>query len=166
MPTKQIFYPTFCFYPTTVLLIDDNQAFLDNLQLNLNPHLIFSTCTQPKEVLEIITNQKEKSPRAVIDNCFKKNNYIINESDNFPDHTLSIDLSELYHAVYNPNRSDFIITLIIDHDMPGMKGLELCNHLKNNSVKKIMLTGAAEANIAVDAFNKGIIDQFILKNSN
>ncbi|MBX9697072.1 MAG: hypothetical protein K2X53_03210 [Alphaproteobacteria bacterium] len=52
----------------------------------------------------------------------------------------------------------------MDYDMPGLNGLELCRQIESPSIQRIMLTGAATHQIAVDAFNEGIIDQFIQKN--
>jgi CheY-like chemotaxis protein len=49
--------------------------------------------------------------------------------------------------------------------MPGMNGVEFCRQIKNRDIKKIMLTGEADHNIAVQAFNEGIIDKFIMKGS-
>jgi hypothetical protein len=48
--------------------------------------------------------------------------------------------------------------------MPGMNGLEVCRQIASPYIQKIMLTGAATHQIAVDAFNEGLIDQFIQKN--
>jgi CheY-like chemotaxis protein len=47
--------------------------------------------------------------------------------------------------------------------MPAMNGLEVCRQITDPHIQKIMLTGAATTDIAVDAFNEGIIHQFIQK---
>jgi hypothetical protein len=46
-----------------------------------------------------------------------------------------------------------------------MTGIELCRHLKNTKFKKILLTGEANNELAIAAFNEGIIDCFIRKGS-
>ena len=58
-----------------------------------------------------------------------------------------------------------ISVLIIDYAMPGINGLELCHQLRDTSIKIIMLTGEASKDLAVEAFNEGSIDKFILKNT-
>jgi CheY-like chemotaxis protein len=47
--------------------------------------------------------------------------------------------------------------------MPGKTGIELCYELRDLPIKKILLTGEAAHRLAVEAFNKGIIDCFIRK---
>ena len=49
--------------------------------------------------------------------------------------------------------------------MPSLNGVEFCSQLKQKSFKKIMLTGKAGESVAVQAFNEGIIDKFIRKDS-
>lgn len=44
-----------------------------------------------------------------------------------------------------------------------MNGLELCASLTNPYTKRILLTGQADTDLAVQAFNAGLIDQFISK---
>lgn len=55
--------------------------------------------------------------------------------------------------------------IIIDHNMPGMNGIEVCRKLKLLPVKKILLTGEGSDKLAIDALSEGIIDCFIRKDS-
>ena len=56
-----------------------------------------------------------------------------------------------------------VSVIIVDYDMPGMNGIEFCRQLSEYPMKKIMLTGKATQAIAVEAFNGGLIDCFLLK---
>ena len=47
--------------------------------------------------------------------------------------------------------------------MPDINGIEFCQNLKDKKVFKIMLTAEADSNIAIKAFNDGLINKFILK---
>ena len=47
--------------------------------------------------------------------------------------------------------------------MPEMNGLEFLLQLKNPFIKKVLLTGQADTELAIKAFNKQLIDQFIDK---
>ena len=47
--------------------------------------------------------------------------------------------------------------------MPQMNGVEFCRDIMDLPVKKIMVTGEADLDTAVRAFNEGIIDKFIVK---
>lgn len=65
--------------------------------------------------------------------------------------------------MYNPKRHEEVSTVIVDYEMPSMKGLEFCEKIKNPYLRKILYTGAADEGIAVKAFNEGIIDGYIKK---
>jgi len=49
--------------------------------------------------------------------------------------------------------------------MPGLNGIQVAEKIKNPLVQKILLTGEADEKIAVDAFNRGVIDKYIKKSS-
>jgi CheY-like chemotaxis protein len=52
---------------------------------------------------------------------------------------------------------------VVDYSMPQMDGLEMLNTLGDWPGARILLTGQADEEIAVRAFNRGLIDQFIPK---
>jgi CheY-like chemotaxis protein len=82
------------------------------------------------------------------------------------DHTVTkINFDHLLGFAFNPNRFAHVATLVVDQSMPVMSGMDFCQQIynKNTSIKKIMLTGEAGPSLAVEAFNKGLIDQFIVK---
>ena len=47
--------------------------------------------------------------------------------------------------------------------MPEMNGLEICKILKGYPFKFILITGEATSEKAIEAFNSGLIHQFIPK---
>ena len=53
--------------------------------------------------------------------------------------------------------------LVVDYSMPQMNGVDLCEALRHLPCKKILFTGAADEKVAVDAFNRGLIDRYIKK---
>ncbi|MFK7914231.1 MAG: response regulator [Pseudomonadales bacterium] len=53
--------------------------------------------------------------------------------------------------------------VVCDYLMPRMDGLEFFSRIKGLGVSRILLTGAADEKLAVDAFNEGLIDYFVLK---
>lgn len=55
--------------------------------------------------------------------------------------------------------------LVIDNGMPGMNGIQLIENLSSSPARRVLLTGAADADFAVNAFNAGLIDKFIPKSS-
>ena len=79
--------------------------------------------------------------------------------------SISLHLDGIRELAFNPQRFSEIPMIIVDYAMPEMNGLEFCQKIENSPCNKIMLTGVADLDIAVDGFNKGVIDQFIIKNS-
>jgi CheY-like chemotaxis protein len=52
---------------------------------------------------------------------------------------------------------------VIDYSMPGMDGLQALAELVDWPGSRVLLTGQADEQVAVRAFNRGLIDQFIAK---
>lgn len=130
------------FTSAEVVLIDDDMMLLNRIKGNLSvTHCRVKDFGHPKKALEYL-------------------NQSLQDSDNLS----PVKLENLHHQIYSPERFKQISTVIVDYDMPGMNGLEMCRQITSPHIQKIMLTGAATTDIAVDAFNEGIIDQFIQKN--
>jgi CheY-like chemotaxis protein len=54
---------------------------------------------------------------------------------------------------------------VVDYAMPAMSGLRVLSELTRWSGARILLTGRADEQLAVSAFNRGLINQFIPKQS-
>ena len=54
---------------------------------------------------------------------------------------------------------------VVDYSMPAMSGLKVLDALAHWSGSRILLTGRADEQLAVSAFNSGLIQQFIPKQS-
>jgi len=145
------------FFPSTVFLIDDNKRFLKNISLQLDELSTYRPFDKPNVALEELDKHT---------NVLSSTQHFVDlDADNLLDgkHSTELDVTSIYKTVYNPSRFEQVSIVIVDYGMPHLNGLEFCKKLKNNSCKKIMLTGEADFQIAVRAFNDGIIDKFILK---
>jgi CheY-like chemotaxis protein len=150
-------------YPTKTILIDDNKRFLENIAYSLDKHILYDLFSNPQEAIELF----EKSKNNFLANIIKIDEnaeYYTSEiaSSSFP---AKYDLHQLYEQIYNPERFNDISVVVVDFQMPIMNGEEVCRKLvkMHSPIKKIMLTGEADESIAVNLFNDGIINQFILK---
>ena len=67
----------------------------------------------------------------------------------------------------NDGTARFALTkvCVVDYSMPAMSGLRVLSELTAWSGSRILLTGRADEQLAVSAFNRGLIDQFIPKQS-
>lgn len=138
---KKFISGAFC--PTQVVMIDDNSQILKSIEMGLDPSLgFYRVFSDPRKGL-----------------------FYINEtSQTYKHHYLTRDNVEvLYQEVYNTKRFNQISAIIVDYDMPGLNGLELCEQIEDPHIQKILLTGAASEFLAVDAFNEGVINYFVRK---
>ena len=62
-----------------------------------------------------------------------------------------------------PSRYPLVKTCVVDYAMPGTNGLQVLNALQDWPGSRILLTGQADEQVAVKAFNNGLIDQFVPK---
>lgn len=63
----------------------------------------------------------------------------------------------------NPSRYQLAQTCVVDYAMPGIDGLRVLQTLLDWPGSRILLTGQADEQMAINAFNNGLIDQFIPK---
>lgn len=148
------------FYPTTIVIIDDNRDFLINLGLQLDEGTACRLFLSPRLALNEI-NQSTLS-NSFENDCLTMNIDELNGSED--EHIVSLNVSAILTFLENPHRFNECSIVIVDYDMPMMNGIEFCKLIQNKAIKKILITGVADEKIAVQAFNDGAIDKFILKN--
>lgn len=146
------------YYPTTVVFVDDSKDFLSNFSMQFDPSMAYRLYTSPHDVLAFF---KSEDSDEFTNQLFSSGDDVVGCPATTQ--TLNLDLSKLYREVYEPKRFAEVSTLVVDYAMPDINGLDLCTQLKDLPIKKILLTGEADAHTAVSAFNEGLIDQFILK---
>lgn len=127
-----------CFqYPTTILVIDDSKIFRDSLQMHLlsgDERYIFVDSAQ--KALAIL----EASPLM----------------------PMLMDVRSFPEIAQHMERFGTISGIVADYEMPEMNGLQLCEQVKS-PIDKILLTGVADEQIAIDAFNQKLIHRYINK---
>lgn len=147
-------------FPTTVLMLDDNMSFLENLTMRLNSNTILFS--EPDMALNYILSRDENN----FYNRISKYVENIETSEIDEEGKISkINYEYIYNQIYNKSRFSEISVIVVDYSMPTTNGRLFCEKIRNFPAKKIMLTGAADNQIAVDAFNAGLIDTFIVKDA-
>lgn len=156
-------YPLY-FHPSRVVLVDDNESFLVNTLLKLPKHYLYKTYSNPLDILsvldywndEIIRNSPTVKPLKL-------------EGNNDPAKSLkevhiNIDLQRIHERVYNKNRFYLTSIAIIDYIMPQANGIVLSEKISEKTdIRKILLTGHADYEIAVSGFNKSTLNKYIQK---
>lgn len=150
-----------CFYPTTVLFVDDNPNFLDMIKLHLDRRFIIPRFYHdPLEALQFFEEDYDPSP--FIERCV-----LHPEEEQFDHRLIDIDINNIRNEAFNSLRFNEISVVVIDHTMPTLNGLDLCLLIREKDPRLpiLMLTGEADQNVAVQAFNEGSIDRFIRKDT-
>ena len=141
-----------CFFPTTVILVEDNTSFLETLsQLLCVNGVLFKRFSNPKEALSYINSTSDKYRLDI--------NKLLAES-----HNASINIYDLHKEAYSFDRFQYISAVITDYRMPEMDGLQLCSEIKDENISRVLLTGVAGDMITSRAFNDGLINFFLPKN--
>lgn len=147
-------------YPASVVCVDDDSLFLASVtQLLKNMQTI--TFNSPEQSINFFQQYKP---------LLKKINFMrgYTESDSYDmlNHMpVDLNVNALKELYSNDERKNEVTILITDYNMPNINGIDLCRELQAFPMKKILLTGAADYQQAVAAFNEGLIDCFIQKDS-
>lgn len=157
MKAENKFIPC-CSFPTTVLLIDDDESFLESTSLKLGRKIPRKCYSDPVAALNFLLEQYQANP-------FTKRCLLRPEERSRDHRNIDVDVQAIYKEIYNPARFTEISTVVVDFAMPGLNGLEVCQQLKGSRFKVVLLTGEADEKVAIDLFNKGIIDRFVRKDN-
>lgn len=134
-------------------MVDDNLSFLENIRLTIYDYKNVILFSNPLSALDSLYTYESK-----FNTCDLMKTLDCDEIDE--EYALSIDFKNLPDLL---NTTQEISVIIVDYSMPEMNGIEFFNKVKSFPAKKIMLTGEADNQIAVNAFNDGLIDKFIVK---
>jgi len=79
--------------------------------------------------------------------------------------TLGTSAVEALQFFARPERLELPLVLVSDYAMPTETGLSVCARHRYAGFERILLTGVADTHVAVSAFNAGLIEQFVRKQS-
>ncbi|MDX8400742.1 MAG: response regulator [Gallionellaceae bacterium] len=147
-------------HPVLTVLLDDSQNFLDSLTFQFDPLLSHKNFTNPQKAINFLRLAYQHA--AIHDNEPIRVGYD-EQADSLEQRLATINLDPIYRTVTNKQRFEIPAVLVIDYSMPQMSGIEFCEAIRELPCKKILLTGHADEGVAVDAFNRKLIDRFIGK---
>ena len=145
-------------HPSMILLVDDSPQFLRNLEISIPGRTLYKSFVNPEQALAYI-NQYNGADKSLVHKA------ITYQGSRGESAMISVDMAKLEGAIGDKDRFLMPTVVISDYDMPIMNGLELFEQIQDPAVKKLLLTGKADETMGVDAFNQGLIDRFVLKNS-
>ncbi len=151
-----------CFYhPTTAIIVDDNENFLKSmarLLTSMDPHISVKTFSNPDEALSYVNTAKslatEILPSFDSDESLPSSGKI----------QLEFDISNIYKQATQRKIFEEVSVAVVDYSMPNkMTGSDFCEAISETNIKKIMLTGEADAELGVSLLNDRIINKFLVK---
>ncbi len=149
------------YHKSTLMIVDDDEIVLKAVSKFFQKKFIIKPFINPLECIDYYKNNiSALSGRYFIKADVGHEYY--NVANYAP---VNLDMENIYRLSSDPERHSEISILVVDYNMPGINGIELCNRLSAYPVKKILLTGMASIDIAIDALNKGIIDCYLTKGS-
>jgi CheY-like chemotaxis protein len=144
-------------FPTTTLLIDDHEKYLDSVPLLLDPALRLRSYSSPRKALAELGSH---GIRAIPGGGWM---YHWKDRSSQTRELVALDIDSIHRVMFDPERFAEVAVVVVDLTMPEMDGIAFCRALANPHIGKILLTGTADDCTAIEAFNAGVIDRFIRK---
>ena len=148
------------FHPTTLLVLDDDAYYVESFKFHFGDQFPCVAYTQPERAIEHLLSQENQRPR------FDKVLQAAATRSEVGHETADADsrgCHQIRRIMSDPNRFRRVSVLVVDYDMPTMTGLQVCRAIRHLPVRKLLLTGKAGVDIAISAFNEGVIDTFLTK---
>ncbi|CAN5230835.1 response regulator [soil metagenome] len=150
---------TFTLYcrPGGVIFLDDDRDYLEMLGEVMPPDWYVRLFLRPIACIEQL--QHEIQPREA--DAWAQQDII----NRWREGALLIPQILQYWREDAGARFAFAQVAVVDYAMPAMSGLRVLGELTQWPGSRILLTGRADEQLAVSAFNRGLINQFIPKQS-
>ena len=150
-------YMPFCYYPVKIVFVDDQESFIESTSFLLGKYNL-KTFTNPIDALEFLNQEVKK--QFSLAQLYEELN-VHNKDDVYTWEELQANLLK---AIAKPHQQEYAV-VICDYQMPLLDGFELFENMRSNYLERILLTGEADFAKAVGAFNKGLIDFYVRKDS-
>ena len=145
-----------CFYPMRKIILDDDHAFSQSILLKMHGKN-FTLYNSPKNALNHLLH--EYQPSLTKAHLLVKDS---NVADSSTQHIINIDLKKLNKMLLQSFHQD-ISVLFVDYHMPEMRGTDFLKEIQHLPIKKALITGENDYQIAIDAFNSGLVDAYLRK---
>jgi CheY-like chemotaxis protein len=143
------------FHPTTVVLVDDNEAFMRSMTLEMPSSIALHGFTDPEDALAFLDEPIDLAP--LVDRCFTL------DRSHDTDAVIHLNLGLIEQEINYRQRFRRVSAVLVDYAMPSVDGLAFCERMTDPYARRAMLTGVADERLAVEAFNAGLIHRFIPK---
>ncbi|MDQ3060489.1 MAG: response regulator [Pseudomonadota bacterium] len=141
--------------PGGVVFLDDDRDYLEMLAEVMPPELHVRLFTRPVACIELLQQECQRSEADL----WSQQEII----SRWREGAGLIGQILQYWREDGTRRLALMRVCVVDYAMPAMSGLRVLGELTQWSGSRILLTGRADEQLAVSAFNRGLIKQFIPK---
>lgn len=140
--------------PGTVVFLDDDADYLEMLALVLPRHWHLKLFIRPTECIDYL----QQEPPLWEADAWEQQQLVNSWREGKP---LIPQILDYWSRA--TERYALTQVCVFDYSMPGMDGLQALGELVDWPGSRVLLTGQADEQVAVRAFNRGLIDQFVAK---
>ena len=145
-------------HPSLTVLIDDSDSFLKSLSFQLDSALASKAFHDTRAAIDWLDGRgRDEAHDSKL--CATYDTY----PNSHEQCNVAFDIEQIHRISFERKRFMTPSVLVVDYSMPQMNGVQLCEALRHLPCKKILFTGVADEKVAVDAFNRGLIDRYIKK---
>jgi len=155
------------FHPTKVIVIDDQQDYLDHLILKIGKEINIDSFMDAEKAVAFLKSQNKANLLfgSLLSSLKDREDIGGLERDDSNHVYTEINVFDIHKIIYSVDRFKRIAVVIVDYAMPKMDGLEVSEALEHMPLKFILLTGKAAPDTVIRAFNEGRIQRFVSKDS-
>jgi response regulator RpfG family c-di-GMP phosphodiesterase len=146
----------FFHFPGCVAVLDDDDAYLESLALAMAGKRQMAFYSRQQACIDRIQDER----MAWYELVQQKHGWINHWRTGRP-----LLAKILADSLASKPQYGLVKVLVVDYAMPGKNGLQVLQELPGLSADRILLTGQADTQIAVSAFNSHLIEQYIPKQS-
>jgi CheY-like chemotaxis protein len=140
--------------PGAIVFLDDDPDYLEMLALVLPRNWHVRLLARPRQCIETL---RAEAPAWEAD-AWQQQQMIDQWRAGKP-----LVPQILQYWAQSPERYALTRVCVVDFSMPEMDGLQVLAELAEWPGARVLLTGQADEQVAVNAFNRGLIEQFIAK---
>jgi CheY-like chemotaxis protein len=150
---------TFALYrrPGCVVFLDDDPDYLEMLAEVMPPGWCVRLFLRPAQCIKVLIEESSRQNEDTWRHQDMVNRW--REGSHLIPQILS------YWRQDGMKRFGLTQVCMVDYAMPAMSGLQVLSELTDWSGSRVLLTGRVEEQLAVSAFNRGLIERFIPKQS-
>jgi CheY-like chemotaxis protein len=146
----------FFHFPGCVAVLDDDEAYLESLGLAMAGNRQMAFYSRQQACIDRIRAER----MAWYELVQQKHSWINRWRAGRP-----LLAKILADSIASRPQYGLVKVLVVDYAMPGKNGLQVLQDLPSLTADRILLTGQADTQIAVAAFNSHLIEQYIPKQS-